>query len=303
MRRSLQIAVFLGGPSAEREVSLRTGKAVVRALTSLGHQVSEIDPIPGEWTLPLGTDVAFLALHGSYGEDGTIQKELEALGVPFTGCDARASRIAFDKILTKQRLIAANVPTAKYAVIKNPDAPLPSSLNVPLVVKPVRQGSSVGLKFVDRPDQWCSALAESLKFDSEVLVEERVIGRETTVAILDGEPLPIVEVRPKQGTYDYQTKYTAGATEYLCPAPLSPATTRKIQDAALAAFNVVGGRDYARVDVMVTQSEEPVVLEVNTLPGMTETSLFPKAAAAAGLSYENLCQKMVDLALARFATH
>jgi D-alanine-D-alanine ligase len=159
------------------------------------------------------------------------------------------------------------------------------------------------LKFDDRPEQWPSPLAESLKFDSQVLVEEKIMGREPTVAILDGKPLPIVEVRPKQGAYDYQTKYTAGTTEYLCPAPFNSATTRKIQDAALAAFNVVGGRDYARVDVMVTEADEPVVLEVNTLPGMTETSLFPKAAAAAGLSYENLCQKMVDLALSRFATH
>ena len=303
MRKSLQIALFLGGSSAEREVSLRTGKAVARALTSLGHQVSEIDPTPGDWSLPLGADVVFLALHGSYGEDGTLQKELEILGVPFTGCDSAASRIAFDKILTKERLIAANVPTAKYALVNNRDAPFPSNLTVPLVVKPVRQGSSVGLKFVDRADQWPAALAESLKFDSEVLVEEKVIGRETTVAILDGNPLPIVEVRPRQGTYDYQTKYTAGATEYLCPAPFSSTTSRNIQDAALAAFTVVGARDYARVDVMVTQSEEPIVLEVNTLPGMTETSLFPKAAAAAGLSYESLCQKMVDLALSRFATH
>ena len=303
MGKSLHIALFLGGPSAEREVSLRTGKAVARALASLGHQVSEIDPKPGEWSLPLGTDVAFLALHGSYGEDGTVQKELEILSVPFTGCDSDSSRIAFDKILTKERLISAHVPTAKYAVIKNAAAPLPANLKLPLVVKPVRQGSSVGLKFVERPDQWSSALAESLKFDSEVIVEEKIVGRETTVAILDGKPLPIVEVRPKQGTYDYQTKYTAGATEYLCPAPFNSVTTRKIQDAALAAFNVVGGRDYARVDVMVTQSEEPMVLEVNTLPGMTETSLFPKAAAAAGFSYENLCQKMIDLALARFATH
>jgi D-alanine-D-alanine ligase len=303
MGKSLHIALFLGGPSAEREVSLRTGKAVARALTALGHQVSEIDPQPGQWSLRLGTDVVFLALHGSYGEDGTIQKELDQLGVPFTGCDSDASRISFDKILTKERLIAANVPTAKYAVIKDPAAPFPPNLKVPLVVKPVRQGSSVGLRFVDEPAQWPSALAESLKFDSEVLVEQKIIGRETTVAILDGKPLPIVEVRPKQGAYDYQTKYTAGTTEYLCPAPFNSATTRKIQDAALAAFNVVGGRDYARVDVMVTEADEPVVLEVNTLPGMTETSLFPKAAAAAGLSYENLCQKMVDLALSRFATH
>lgn len=299
MGKSLKIVVFLGGPSAEREVSLRTGKAVARALRSLGHEVSELDPVPGRWTIPSGTDAVFLALHGSYGEDGTVQRELEQLGVPFTGCDSEASRIAFDKVLTKERLIAASVPTAQYALINNSAAPFPSNLNVPVVAKPVRQGSSVGLKFVDRTADWSAALAESLKYDTEVLVEERVIGRETTVAILDGEPLPIVEVRPKHGSYDYQNKYTAGATEYFCPASFDLATTRKIQQAALAAFNVIGGRDYARVDVMVTDRNEPVVLEVNTLPGMTETSLFPKAAAAAGISYENLCQRMIELALAR----
>ena len=302
MRRSLDICVFLGGPSAEREVSLRSGKAVSRALASLGHNVSEVDPQPGVWSIPAGTDVIFLALHGSYGEDGTLQKELELRGIPFTGCDSESSRIAFDKVLTKERLIAARVPTARYALIRKPDAPFPPSLNFPVVVKPVRQGSSVGLKFVDHHDQWPSALSESLQFDSEVLVEERVIGRETTVAILDGQPLPIVEVRPRQGSYDYQNKYTAGATEYFCPAPFDSDTTRRIQESALAAFNVIGARDYGRVDVMVTANNEPIVLEVNTLPGMTETSLFPKAAAAAGISYEQLCQKMVDLALRRLAT-
>jgi D-alanine-D-alanine ligase len=302
MRKPLHIAVFLGGPSAEREVSLRSGKAVARAFSSLGHKASEIDPQPGQWTLPAGTDVVFLALHGYYGEDGTVQKELEMLGIPFTGCDSEASRIAFDKILTKERLIEAKVPTAEYALIKNADSAFPPSLKFPVVVKPVRQGSSVGLKFVDALDQWQPALQESLKFDSEVLVEERVIGRETTVAILDGQPLPIVEVRPRHGSYDYQNKYTAGATEYFCPAPFDPIATERIQAAALSAFNVVGGRDYGRVDVMVTTKNEPIVLEVNTLPGMTETSLFPKAAAAAGISYENLCQRMVDLALGRLAT-
>ena len=301
MRKSLKIAVFLGGPSAEREVSLRTGKAVARALASLAHDVYEIDPQPGKWTLLSGTDAVFLALHGTYGEDGAVQNELERIGVPFTGCDSHASQIAFDKILTKERLIAAGVPTAKFARIENSAAPFPAALKLPVVVKPVRQGSSVGLKFVDRVEDWAPALAESLKFDSEVLVEQRVLGRETTVAIVDGKPLPIVEVRPKQGSYDYQNKYTPGATEYFCPAEFDAHTAEKIQSAALSAFDVIGGRDYARVDVMVTKANEPVVLEVNTLPGMTETSLFPKAAAAAGISYPELCQRMIDLALARVA--
>jgi D-alanine-D-alanine ligase len=170
---------------------------------------------------------------------------------------------------------------------------------LPLVVKPVRQGSSVGLQFVERAEDWQSALAEALKFDSEVLVEEKIVGRETTVGILDGGALPIVEVRPKAGSYDYKNKYTAGATEYFCPADFDAVTTKRIQAAALGAFHAIGGRDYARVDVMVRANGEPVVLEVNTLPGMTETSLLPKAAAAAGLSYEELCQRMIDLALER----
>lgn len=290
---------MLGGPSAEREVSLRTGQAAAGALRSLGHNVTELDPIPGAWSLEENTDVVFLALHGTYGEDGAVQTELERLGVPYTGCDSASSRVAFDKAATKERCLEAGVPTARYAVLRDARSPLPGAVQLPLVLKPVRQGSSVGLRFVNRPEEWAEALAHSLQFDSEVLAEERVLGRETTVAILDGEALPIVEVRPKAGAYDYSNKYTAGATEYFCPAPFDPAATLRIQKAALGAFHAVGGRDYGRIDIMVTRDEQPIVLEVNTLPGMTETSLLPKAAAAAGISYSELCQRMIDLALRR----
>lgn len=299
MAKTHTITVMLGGPSAEREVSLKTGTAVARALRSLGHQVHELDPVPGRWDLPKGTEVVFLALHGTYGEDGTVQLELENLGVPYTGCGVEASQLAFDKVLTKQRCVDHGVPTAKYLVFDRASRPWPSGWVPPVVLKPVRQGSSVGLQFVRDIKDWPAALAESLKFDSEVLMEEMIEGRETTVGILAGKALPIVEVRPKQGAYDYANKYTAGATEYLCPAPFEPAVTQSIQSAALAAFKAIGGRDYGRVDVMVRADGKPVVLEVNTLPGMTETSLLPKAAAAAGISYEALCQQMIDLALKR----
>jgi D-alanine-D-alanine ligase len=299
MRRKLNITVMLGGPSAEREVSLRTGAAVAKALRSLGHEVHELDPQTPIWALPAKTDVVFLALHGTYGEDGTVQKQLDGLGVPYTGCDAEASRIAFDKVLTKERCIKAGVPTAKFTTISSSATPFPKNFSPPLVVKPARQGSSVGLQFVECVEDWPGALVGSLKFDSEVLVEEKIVGRETTVGILGGKVLPVVEVRPKAGHYDYQNKYTAGCTEYFCPADFDEATTRHIQAAALGAFKAVGGRDYARVDVMVRADGSPVVLEVNTLPGMTETSLLPKAAAAAGMNYAELCQRMVDLALAR----
>ncbi len=299
VKHFLNVTVMLGGPSAEREVSLRSGAAVAKALRSLGHQVVELDPKDGTFILPKENDVVFLALHGTFGEDGQVQGELEKLGVVYTGCGAEASRIAFDKVLTKRKCIDAGVPTARFAVVSSGQTPLPAGLALPLVAKPVRQGSSVGLQFVERAENWRSAIAEALKFDSEVLVEEKIVGRETTVGILDGAPLPVVEVRPKAGSYDYKNKYTSGATEYFCPADFDPATTRKIQVAARGAFRAIGGRDYGRVDVMVSATGDPVVLEVNTLPGMTETSLLPKAAAAAGLGYAELCQRMIDLALRR----
>lgn len=290
---------MLGGPSAEREVSLRSGAAVAEALRSLGHEVSELDPRGPGWELPPRTQVVFLALHGTYGEDGTVQSELDKLGVPYTGSDAEASRVAFDKALTKQRCLAAAVPTAKFVTVKSSGSPWPRGWNPPLVLKPVRQGSSVGLQFVERVADWNGALAEALRYDREVLVEEKITGRECTVGILDGMTLPLVEVRPRNGVYDYRTKYTTGTTDYFCPAEFDAETTRRIQDAALGAFQAIGGRDYARVDIMVRASGEPAVLEVNTLPGMTETSLLPKAAAAAGIGYADLCERMVKLASKR----
>ena len=299
MRSKLRITVMLGGPSAEREVSLRSGMAVAAALRSIGHTVAELDPREPGWRLAPDTQLVFLALHGTYGEDGTVQAELDRLGVAYTGCDAAASRIAFDKVLTKQLCLGAGVPTARSLVLDTAKTPWPLGWNPPLVIKPVRQGSSVGLQFVDRVEEWSKALAEALRFDSEVLVEEKISGCETTVGILDGAALPLVEVRPKGGVYDYRNKYTAGCTEYFCPAEFDPATTERIQAAALGVFTAIGGRDYARVDVMVRANGDPVVLEVNTLPGMTETSLLPKAAAAVGIGYAELCQRMVDLARKR----
>lgn len=299
MKKPLNIAVMLGGPSAEREVSLRSGAAVAKALRSLGHTVQELDPRNGSWSLPAGTEVVFLALHGTYGEDGTVQQRLDELGVPYTGCGAEASRLGFDKVLTKQCCLRAGVPTARFVVIDSPDARWPMSWTPPVVLKPVRQGSSVGLQFVERVADWPAALKDAFRYDTQVLVEERIAGRESTVGILGDEVLPLVEVRPKQGTYDYKNKYTPGASEYFCPAPFEPAVTQRVQAAGLGAFRAIGGRDYSRVDVMVKSNGDPVVLEVNTLPGMTETSLLPKAAAAVGIDYAALCQRMVDLATAR----
>jgi len=299
MSEKLKITVMLGGPSAEREVSLRSGAAVAAALRARGHEVFELDPREPGWVLPLGTQVVFLTLHGTYGEDGVVQAELDKSGAVYTGCDAEASRIGFDKVLTKQRCVEAGVPTARFTVVETAGTPWPRGWNPPVVLKPVRQGSSVGLQFVERVADWSDALTESLRYGSEVLVEEKISGRECTVGILGDEPLVLVEVRPKTGVYDYRSKYSEGATEYLCPAPFDEGTTKRIQEAGLAAFKAIGGRDYARVDMMVKPNGDPVVLEVNTLPGMTETSLLPKAAAAAGISYSELCERMVRLAMTR----
>ena len=300
MPGQLNLVVMLGGPSAEREVSLRSGAGVAKALRSLGHTVFELDPKTPDWILPPNSDVVCLApLHGTYGEDGTVQGQLEILGVPYTGCDVEASRIAFDKVLTKQRCVEAGVPTARFLVVDSEKTAWPMRWKPPLVVKPVRQGSSVGLQFVERVSEWSNALREALRYDSQLLVEEKIVGRECTVGILGTAALPVVEVLPKVGVYDYRNKYTPGSTEYFCPAEFDAATTQRIQEAARGAFRAIGGRDYARVDVMVRPTGEALVLEVNSQPGMTETSLLPKAAAAAGITYEALCQRMVDMALER----
>lgn len=298
----MKIVVMSGGPSAEREVSLRSGAAVARALQSLGHEVQILDPVRDDWRLPPETEVVFLALHGTYGEDGTVQQRLETMGVPYTGCDAHSSALAFDKVAAKEKFLASGLPTAAYQVIRSVDTPWPDGWLPPVVLKPVRQGSSVGLCFVEHQDQWSESLHRALQHDTAVLLEEKIRGREATVGILEDRLLPVVEVRPRQGAYDYHNKYTVGATEYFCPAPFDPPTTERLQQTAGAAFRALGGRDYGRVDLMVRPSGDPVLLEVNTLPGMTETSLLPKAAAAAGLDYAELCQRMVELAWKRRKT-
>ena len=297
--RQLSVTVMLGGFSAEREVSLKTGAAAVKALRALGHRVQELDPQDPHWSLPGPTDVVLLALHGTYGEDGQVQERLEELGVPYTGCGPEASRVAFDKVVTKERCVAAGILTPKFLVLDSAGVSWPMGWQPPVVLKPVRQGSSVGLQFVERVSDWSAAMAEAFRYDTRVIMEERIVGREVTVAILGDEALPVVEVRPKKGGFDYANKYTAGATEYFCPAPFDPPVTARLQSAALGAFRAVGGRDYARVDIMVRAPGDPLVLEVNTLPGMTETSLFPKAAAAAGIDYPSLCQRMIELAMTR----
>ncbi len=297
MANQFHITVMAGGPGAEREISLRSGVAVQRALRASGHCVREVDPMDKNWKLPPDTEVVFLALHGEYGEDGQVQTRLENLGVPYTGTGPEGSRVAFDKELTKQVFEQNEIPTPRWTMLANTAAPPPADLGEGWVLKPPCQGSSVGLQIVEAPEQWSEALAIAGDYGGPVLCEELIRGREITVGILDDAALPIVEVRPKDGPYDYHNKYTVGATEYFCPADLPADTAERITEISLKSFTVVGASEFGRVDLMLDEALNPFVLEVNTLPGLTETSLLPKAAAAAGIDFPALCGRMVGLAV------
>lgn len=289
------IAVLMGGISAEREISLASGRAIASALSGKGYRVTPVDVTDRAFPLPGGIDAAFIALHGTYGEDGGVQDYLAARGVPFTGSDAHSSRLAFDKILSKQCFEKHGVNTARYEVLRSGQ---PRTLPLPVVVKPPRQGSSIGLAKVQREEDWAEAMALALKYDAEVMVEAFIPGRELTVGVVGDEVLPVVEIRAPGGHYDYKAKYTKGATEYLCPAPIDGETTRLVQQLAWRTFEALKARGLGRVDIRLTDEGEAFVLELNSIPGFTETSLLPKAAQAAGISFADLCDKIIRPVLA-----
>jgi D-alanine-D-alanine ligase len=298
---SEKITVLMGGPGAERDVSLRSGAACSAALRRAGWRVCDVDVRGPAFDLDADTAVAFLVLHGTFGEDGQVQRILEGRGVAYTGCDAQSSCDCFDKARSKEIFVSAGVPTPRHEVLAKEGARR-LSLAAPVVVKPARQGSSVGVTIVRDAAALPAAFEAAFAYDDVAIVEEFVDGRELTVGILDERALPVVEIRPHEGFYDYHHKYTQGATEYDVPARLPEALGREIQRIALAAFRAAGCRDYARVDMLLRrQDNRPFVLEINTLPGMTETSLLPKAAAAAGIGFDALCSRMVTMALARAA--
>jgi D-alanine-D-alanine ligase len=330
----MKIAVLLGGTSEERNVSLASGLGIVNALRERGHEVFTIDTARGYIApedeaalLPAGVgaappepitnplpptelgnipqlrdaDIAFLALHGGSGEDGTIQAYLELLGVPYTGSGPLGSAIAMDKDVTKRILRDAEVPTLPWRVARAPDYEydldtIESFVGYPCIVKPASQGSSVGLTVVETPTQLEEAVRLAAQFDPEVMIERFAKGRELTVGVLGDQALPPIEIRPKKGLYDYESKYTPGMTEYLCPAPVDEEIVAQIQAYALRAFRVLKLKGYARIDFILAR-EHLYCLEANTLPGMTATSLLPKAAKAAGLSYGELCERIITLSL------
>lgn len=292
-----RIAVLMGGLSAEREISLRTGGAVLRALRERGLDAVGLDAgrdLPVRLA-ELGADVAFIALHGRYGEDGTVQGLLELLQIPYTGSGVLASSVAMNKLVTKQILLHHGVTTPAFAVYHRGDdmaAFVATQTGYPLVSKPAREGSTIGVSIVKDADGLRSGLDEALRHDDLVLVEAFIAGAEVTVGVLGDQSLPVIQVVPKGGFYDFQSKYTPGQTEYLLPAPLPMDVTRKLQAAAVTACRALGCRGAARVDFIV-RGDEQFCLEVNTIPGMTETSLLPKAAGAAGISFSELVLRIL----------
>lgn len=296
----MKVAVLKGGPSAEREVSLRSGAAVAKALREAGHEVEEIDVKDENFAVAPKTEAVFLALHGTFGEDGQVQAILEKMGLPYTGSGVDSSRLAFDKVLTKKKFESSGVPTPPCAIMKKGQSPIPRLKNpFPWVVKPSKQGSSVGVTIVQKEGDLETAVALAFETDDEILIEAFIPGREMTIAVLGEEAMEVVEIKPKSGWYDYQNKYTKGATEYLVPAPLTNHQKLCLQALAVQAHRCLGCRDVSRVDVRMDPNDQYFVLEVNTLPGMTETSLLPKAAAAAGISFPQLCDRLIRMAVRR----
>jgi D-alanine-D-alanine ligase len=296
------VSVFRGGTSRERDVSLGSGAA---ALAAFAKSRPVIDRIIDRQELPAdfnpGREVVFSTLHGTFGEDGHMQRLLEAAGAAYTGCDAVSSALCFDKQATKERVSRAGVRTARglsFSASARPETDeIVAKLGASVVFKPRAEGSSVGLRFAEGPSEIAAALAEL--HETDWLCEERIIGRELTVGMLGGKSLGIVEIRPKSGRFDFESKYTKGLTEYLCPADLSPTEASGVRAAAEAAFAACSCRDYARIDFILPADAQPCLLEINTLPGLKETSLLPMSARACGHDFPGLLEAMLAPALAR----
>jgi D-alanine-D-alanine ligase len=337
----VRITVLMGGTSSERDVSLASGLRIAEALRSRGHEVHAVDtakgalsqadearllgervvqqrpPSPEELArmnaeslattasrLPTrgDCDIAFLALHGGRGEDGTIQALLDLAGVPYTGSGHLASALAMDKDLSKHLFRAYGVGTADWMMATDPNAPpdadsVGTALGWPVIVKPSKQGSTVGLSIVKQPGELAAAISEAFKHDDEVMIEQFIAGRELTVGILGGEAMPVGEIIPKHEIYDYECKYTAGMAEEIFPAALTPEETAAVQEQARRAFSALKLGGCARIDFRMTAAGGFYCLEANTLPGMTVTSLIPQAAAAAGMGFPELCERIAELAV------
>ena len=293
-----KIGILAGGPSSEREISLKSGRAVYEALIGRGCEAILLD-VKNDICDIIGrsaVDMAFIALHGRFGEDGTVQRILEDMRVPYTGSGVEASRLALDKIISKDIFCKCGIAVPVHAVIEKWDisVKLASSIGWPMVVKPQFEGSSIGLSIADDENSLKKAVDKALEYGDKVLVEEYINGRELTVSILGDKALPVIEIVANQGVYDYEAKYEDPRTRYLVPAPIEDKFAKLASGIGEKAHKSLGCRSFSRVDMMMDKAGRIFVLEVNTIPGMTERSLFPKAAAAAGIDFGTVCIKLLE---------
>ena len=292
-RKFKRVAVLKGGPSSEREISLKSGAAVAKGLKEAGYDVMEVDIQGRTLDLPGTIEAAFIALHGEFGEDGQVQALLEAKQIPYTGSNPDSSRASFDKRLSKRTFLRAGIPTAAYEVLGPKDR---LTLPYPVVIKPPCQGSTIGIFKVTRSEEWESAFRESLRYDGEVIAEAFIPGREFTVGIVGSTVLPVIEILAPDGWYDFTAKYGKGQSRHLCPAPLDPPIAARAQQIAMDTFTALDCRGLGRVDFRLTDNGALYVLELNNIPGFTETSLLPEAAQAAGIGFADLCGQIMEMA-------
>lgn len=299
-----KIGVLMGGPSSENKISLKSGSAVLKALRKLGIKAVGViiknDNLNDNISLIRSSaiDCAFIALHGRFGEDGGIQSILEKLKMPYTGSGVKASKLAMDKVASRRIFEKNGLYVPGFKVIKNKakSTATAGKIGLPLVVKPALTGSSIGISIVDNKGDLGPAVKEAFKFDNRVILEEYIRGRELTVGILGGKPLPIVEIVTRHGFFDFKAKYQYGLTEYIVPAKLSLSVSSRVKKAAFSAHQLLGCYGCSRVDIILDSRNRPFILEINTIPGLTATSLLPKAARSAGIDFNNLCIKLIQMA-------
>ena len=297
---STKIAVLMGGPSSEREVSLSSGKAMFAASAALGYDAISVefkDDILSHLDTLKSVDIVLIALHGGIGENGRIQGMFESLGIRYTGSDALSSAICMDKHISKLLAEDVGIATPRWKRIRKGQSIYKNEFDYPFVVKPNSEGSTIGLTIVHNENDYDSAVEEAFKYDDEILIEEFISGKEITVSIVDEDVLPIIEIRPEHGLYDYECKYTKGMTEYICPAELNEDLTKRIKQTAFEVYKLLKCRHYGRVDLRLDNNNQHWFLELNTLPGMMDTSLVPKAAKATGISFEQLIGKIIKQSL------
>lgn len=303
-----KIGVLMGGPSSERQISIKSGTAVCAALRRQGLDVEAVDITSDRdrdnirLLQSVRPDCVFVALHGRYGEDGQMQKVLDTMGIPYTGSGSLACSLAMDKYASKLLFEENGLNVPRYQFFDRKDGPKKLVIAPPIIVKPVANGSSIGLSLVKSEAEIPAALEKAFSVDERVLVEECIVGREVTLGIVNGAALPVVEIVTKRACFDYEAKYQAGQTEYVVPAALEPATAAAVGKLGCAAHTILGCSGYSRVDMMIDKTGVPYVLEVNAIPGMTDTSLLPKAARAAGIPFDELCVILLTLAYEKTAS-